>query len=293
MLRTSLTECAVNGTVVASVLTTPETAVMLPLARSAATAGFPCIVVQPIEHLPTVSSLSNSDSHLMLMLPLPPAPLLPRSRWCNTTQYTARRLQFYRLRLWRLLLDAKLDVLGVDSAMRLKRSPLPALSAMRTRDKEEYGSGAPPDFVGHTPGWYLKQYSLSAGVWIRSTYATRSVLHQAEARVHGGQDELVFSEELSWGASSNATSLPCCHSECLGLQLTHAPVVKLSTRQARSSKAPNKPCVSDDSPPLAPPPPNASHHAWPDPNKHRGGGRTHAGRALVPTFFQSSSQSQG
>ena len=50
----------------------------------------------------------------------------------------SRRASFYRLRLWRRLLDLRLDVLGLAATYRLLRNPLPALSALHTRADAQY-----------------------------------------------------------------------------------------------------------------------------------------------------------
>jgi hypothetical protein len=149
-------DCALNGTVVASVLL-PGHPTILPLVHSAAAAGFPCVVVQPLE--PMVPA-DETMARLLLPLPLPNTPLLPRGSWCNSSEYWSRRAQFYRLRLWRTLLDLRLDLLGVDSRYQLLRNPLPAIAALRTRNDAQYGGGVRPDVIGHTPGWFLKQFGL-------------------------------------------------------------------------------------------------------------------------------------
>ena len=132
-----------------------------------------------------------------------------------------------------------------------------------------------PDVVGATPGWFLKQYSLGS-LWLRSTRATREVVRRAELRVRGCDDEVVFTEELNWGAGSNASTLPCCHSTCLAAQLTTHPLVKRVPATSRVA------CASDDEPPLAPPPPNASRHGWADPNRRNGTKRYGTSRAGAP-----------
>ena len=190
-------------------------------------------------------------------LPPPPKPLLPRARWCNKTaaEYKKRRVQFYRMLLWRTLLDRGLNVLGVDPSVRLKRDPLPAIAVFQTRPDKQYGSSAKADVLGGTPGWFLKEYYLHT-MWIRSTPATRALLRQAEARTFGVYDQTAFTEELNWGAGANAT---CCHTACLSAQTTSSPVVKLPKS---SSATEATTCAFDAKPPDAPPPPNATRHVW-------------------------------
>ena len=275
--------CALNGTVVASVLPSASAAIM-PLARSAIAAGFGCVVVQPIESV----TLTDDERRVLLLLDLPSKPLLPRSMWCNTSQYMARRRQFYRLRLWRIVLESGLDLLGVDATRVLLRNPLPAIVSLRTRDEAEHGSGVRPDMVGHTPGWFLKQFGLGVGMWLRSTEATRILLRRSEARVRGCQDEVVFTEELNWGdAVGNHSVLPCCHSDCLSKQFAAssdksvaAAVRKPKERRGSDSAGPS--CAADDAPPRAPPPPNATRHGWADPSKKNGTRRFGTSRAGLP-----------
>ena len=88
-------------------------------------------------------------------MPPPNPPLLPRSLWCNVsrgTQYTSRRRQLHRMRLWTLILSEGFDLLGLDVTRRLLRDPLPALAALTTRADLQYGgtgiAGVPPDVVG-------------------------------------------------------------------------------------------------------------------------------------------------
>ena len=252
-----ISRCAANNTVVGTMAANFELQVMLPLARSAFEVGFPCIVVMPFEAI-SIAELNHADSALLFVLPVPDPPLLPRQRWCNYSShhdYIHRRRQLYRIRLWRMLAATGHDVLGLDPNRRLLKSPIPALGAFRTRNDAQYGAGAPPDIVGGTPGWYLKQYNLHT-MYIRSTLHTRRMLAQAEARTFGCWDELVFSEELSWGNGSTPQTLPCCHSACLSLHFTAQPIIP-------AGRAPFKRCAADDAMPLAAGPPAASRHSWP------------------------------
>ena len=221
-MRRSPSECAKNNTVIATILRPGALPILMPLAESAAAAGFPCVVAQPMVEMSTSSPLVH-------LLPLVHPPPLPHSRWCNQsnvkvhTEYWPRRSQLLRARTWRLLLDAGLDVLGLDSSRRLKRDPLPAFGALRTRADVQYGAGAAPDMISTTPGWFLKQVGFPMGVWIRSTRATRALLARTEIRVNGCSDETLFTEELNWGAGTNAT---CCHAECMAKLTGSEPVVR-------------------------------------------------------------------
>ena len=256
-----ISRCAANNTVVGTTAANFELQVMLPLARSAFEVGFPCIVVMPFEAI-SIAELNHADSALLFVLPVPDPPLLPRQRWYNYSShhdYIHRRRQLYRIRLWRMLAATGHDVLGLDPNRRLLKSPIPALGAFRTRNDAQYGAGAPPDIVGGTPGWYLKQYNLHT-MYIRSTLHTRRMLAQAEARTFGCWDELVFSEELSWGDGSTPQTLPCCHSACLSTHFTAQPIVPAAGVPSQQQRS----CAADDAMlPLAAGPPAAGRHNWP------------------------------
>lgn len=247
-------QCSLNNTVVATVVLPGFMPSTMELARSALRFGFPCVVATGVDNL---QRDDEDRRHLLLMDAGHPA-LLPRAQWCNHSQYWHRRAQFLRMRLWRLLLDEGLDVLAVDASQRLRRNPLGALSALHTRSEAQYGAGKRPDVIGGTPGWFLKQYVLSAGVWIRSTTSTRQLLHRSELRVVGCWDETVFTEELNWGSGRNVT---CCHAECFAKQFSTRPVV----RGADRSHAARRTCAEDGAMPLAPAPPIESRNGWASP----------------------------
>eukprot|EP00966_Prymnesium_polylepis_P221617 5127247-Prymnesium_polylepis.1 len=183
-----LSRCARNGTVVAAVATPADVPQRTAaLARSVVSAGFGCLVVLPFED---TAELTSTDQ-LLLVLPAPQPALLPRAQWCEgaAPQYTFRRAQLHRMRLWRLVLSSGYSLLGVDASMRLTRNPLPAIESQRTQPELERGRGAPPDLVGKSPGWFLKEYVLAA-LWIRSTARTVALLEQVEARSWGAWDQL-------------------------------------------------------------------------------------------------------
>ena len=276
-MRRSPSECAKNNTVIATILRPGALPILMPLAESAAAAGFPCVVAQPMVEMSTSSPLVH-------LLPLVHPPPLPHSRWCNQsnvkvhTEYWPRRSQLLRARTWRLLLDAGLDVLGLDSSRRLKRDPLPAFGALRTRADVQYGAGAAPDMISTTPGWFLKQVGFPMGVWIRSTRATRALLARTEIRVNGCSDETLFTEELNWGAGANAT---CCHAECMAKLTGSEPVVRSHVPQTTEAT-----CAEDGTVPLAPGPPKASRNGWADSRAHNGSGMKRYGttRAGLPLY---------
>jgi hypothetical protein len=283
--------CGRNKTVVATVLAEDAPSMLLPLAESASRFGFPCIVVQPF-------APAASPSPLLFMLDAPQPPLYPRSRWCNSSSaYASRRVELHRLRMWSALADQGISVLGVDQTRRLLRDPLPVLATMRTR------SGALPDVLGHTPGWFAKHFYISSPFFVRSTLATRALLRAATPRVRGAHEDVVFSEELNFGAGLAAA---CCHTECLGKQLLgSATAAALRTRSAPAKQLPmldvdvrveaapghsrHRPNAAqchvaglefDDEPPLAPPPPNATANRWPR-DLESGNLATHGARRYV------------
>ena len=270
-------DCAINRTVIATVLSSQQQSTLLPLAESASSHGFGCIVVQPFSDFPA----PETSSSLILLLPAPRPALLPRSRWCNGTEYIARRIQLHRMRLWRTLLDAGLSLLGVEGTRRLLRNPLPAIGAMRTRADHI------PDILGFTPGWFAKQFYLSSTIFIRATAATRALLRASAPRVHGAHDDVIFSEELNFGAGRAAA---CCHTECLSKLIVAVSAKK--RKAAAAGAATSRPLLDvdarheapapglsrhwpngaqcramgleyDDAPPLAPAPPNETGNRWP------------------------------
>ena len=276
--------CAQRGTVVATVYPDRASAdedaatiqVMAPLANSVVAAGFPCLVVQPFEEPASFSSPP------VAFLPAPTPPLLPRSRFCNSSsEYTNRRVQLHRMRMLRILLDQHLNVLSIDVNHILLRNPLPAIHALRTRH------GDAPDVLGSTPGWFMKHFYLSTNMYIKSTAATRALLSAAEPRVRGAHEDVVFSEELNWGAGMQAS---CCHTDCLSKQTQANGAAVRSKSPSQASKVPTRALIDtdrietplgtprlasnaaacnaagrrfDDMPPLAPLPPNKTSNGWP------------------------------
>ena len=244
---------------------------VMALARSASDAGYPCVVALPFDTIPGISIQSTSGA--LYVLPPPDPPLLPRSMWCNIShgsQYVHRRRQFHRMRVWSLVLENGFDLLGIDPGRPLVRDPVPALAALTTRADEQYGGGRPPRVVGSTPGWYLKQYGLQGPMWIRSGSATRQLLRRVESRTRGAWDDLVFSEELNWGAGANAT---CCHSECVTKQFLVTSTRRhgaAGRRLEASGRRATTNCRADDSPPAADGPPARGRHAWPKRGSSKG-----------------------
>ena len=216
--------CARNGTVIAIVLPNdpPSSATWndaIALASSAAAFNFPCIVVQPF------AKEQSASTHLFV-LPSPTPPLLPRSRWCNSSSaFFARRVELHRLRLWAQLADQGLSILGLHAKHRLSRDPLLHwLPYARARDCSL--------IIGHTPGWFAKTFYLASPMFIRWTDPTRSLLHAAAARVHGSYEDIIFSEELNHGAGRDAT---CCHTTCLSTSLVStAPTAHRASRRPSS-----------------------------------------------------------
>ena len=115
-LESPLSRCAANNTIVCTTAAPEDAHVVLPLARSAYAAGFPCVVVLPFDaaHLPKLPE----DERMLHVLPSPSPSLLPRSRWCNASRkdYTHRRRQLHRMRLWRMVVDLGHNVLSTPVA---------------------------------------------------------------------------------------------------------------------------------------------------------------------------------
>jgi hypothetical protein len=119
--------CAVHNTVVGTVVSASFLGGLLVLRDSAVALGFPCVVVQPFDWFDALKHTAR-----LSVLPAPAPPLLPRSLWCRerSFEYGWRRSQLYRTRLWRVVLEAGLDLLAMDCDHSLHVSPHAFLRAV-------------------------------------------------------------------------------------------------------------------------------------------------------------------
>ena len=256
-VASSMARCANDGTVVGTVSSWQYAYNLVGFANAARSVGFPCVVVSAMDDLldAALTKLSLTKRHnissllrwreLFEMLPQPSSgPLLP-SRccwidWCgpNTTRYGWRRSQLYRVRLWKLVLEARFDLLALDLDWRLRYNPVLHLHAARAMVVPGHGGGAlaaaeprpppPPHvpvdvvaFSDGTPSDYasvihtrrtVQPGMLNVGLmWIRSTEATRKLAEVSEARTWAGWEQLIFNKELNF----NFREISCCHSSCM------------------------------------------------------------------------------
>jgi hypothetical protein len=177
------------------------------LASTAAEHGFRCVATLPYtaEH---ADELRGPHVHV---LPTPHPPLLPRPNWCNTTLYGWRRTGLYKMRLWRVVLDAGLDILSIDANFRMVFNPMPYLLAIRAAPCERCPwlpadlrpGGGPVDVVALHDGPANKLLNIGLW-WMRSTNATRTVAWRSENRTWGGWDQFIVNEELQASRATRA-----------------------------------------------------------------------------------------
>ena len=265
----SIHECADRNTVVGTVASASFMPGLLALATSAANVGFPCVVVQPFDWFETLRH------QLIRSLPVPSPPLLPRSVWCmseHQREYGWRRSQLHRVRMWRLVLEERLDLLAMDLDHQLgPRSPVDLLLSLHA--PPESHSWLPPTRTSSLPApadviavWDGPgQRYLNVGLmWIRSTAGTRELARRSENRSWVGWEQQVFNEELNF--NEDLTGVRCCHTTCLKKlsQVSNAtrdlPTKSSSGTSARQKAEGHDRCHDDA--PYAAAPPQKSTEPW-------------------------------
>jgi len=277
-MQDDVRKCASMNTVAATVASASYTESVLDLARTARSAGFACLVVQPFEHDPhlahSVTSTRSVSQPAVLPLPLPEhQPLLPRSMWCSDSFTTSakrpdggnagvawygwRRSHLYKMHLWAAVLAQGFDLLSVDLDWRFAGpSPLPAIHALRA------GDGSQLDVIAWWDGPAEKLLNIGL-VWVRSTPAALRLVQRVGNRTFAGWDQGLFNEELQF----RDETLTCCHSgDLMGSwfnrsRLEHATSKdKGLMRRIRIEGAPT--CAPQDRLPPAEAPPEASLFRW-------------------------------
>ena len=238
-----LAECVTSNVVLGTVASAAYIEHLVFLSQTAALAGFPCIVVQPFQHLSAVQPVSCSASpqcrtkgtfqirnlSLVRQLSLPAPPRLPRSIWCDANltnhsqislqRYGWRRSHLYRTRMWTTILEHGYDLLAidldhtfVDLRLVLLKPPGTLLRALRSTRTLHNRTA---DVIALHDG--KSRMMLNVGlIFIRSTPATISLVQRVEKRSFAAWEQAVFNEELNFGEHSIGTGEPdiaCCHSE--------------------------------------------------------------------------------
>jgi hypothetical protein len=94
---TEFVACAQNNTIIGTVASRAYVPSLLRFASTAATIGFSCVVVQPMDELAELHSNPR-----LRVLGLPAQRLLPEPQWCQKAElkgsYGWRRSQFYKAR---------------------------------------------------------------------------------------------------------------------------------------------------------------------------------------------------
>jgi hypothetical protein len=199
-----LGSCAYRGTVIASIASGAYVQSLHSLASSAALFGFQCVATLAYDKI-HASSLQGLH---VSVLEVPYPPLLPRTQWCDSDRnlYGWRRTHLYKMRLWRLVLEARFDLLSLDANYQMVRDPMPFIH------------GARMSVVATHDGPTNKLLNIGL-FWMLSSNTTLELVHRVENRTWGAWDQYVVNEELSFNpAFRNVT---CCHSMCIKRALTN------------------------------------------------------------------------
>lgn len=266
--RLHLHRCSHLGTVAATVASASYAQAMLELAESAKAVGFPCLAVQPYDDF---EELHASD--VILPLPLPERPLLPRSIWCsseftgarspggqavNNGWYGWRRSHLYRVLMWVQIISRGFHLLAVDLDWRFRANlRLPEIMGLTAID------GTPLDVFNWWDGPHERTVNVGL-MWIRASLSALALVRKVQNRTFAAWEQGVFNEELQ----HRYTNLSCCH--CNSLANTwfnrswkdHKGKATASHVAARFEREGQPRCAADDELPPGDSPPNASNWNW-------------------------------
>lgn len=264
-----LGRCAQFGTVASTVASASYAGALFELAASATLARFPCLVVQPYDDFAEL----HKRPDLILPLPLPAKPLLPRQIWCSSEftgarspagqavangWYGWRRSHFYRVLMWVQILSRNFHLLAVDLDWRfLPGSPLPEILALAA------ANGRPLDVLNWWDGPHERTVNVGL-MWIRSSPRALALAHRVQNRTFAAWEQGVFNEELQ----HRYTELTCCHCNTLMNSWfnrswkDHKGKASGSKVTARFEREGQPRCAAPDELPPGDSPPNASNWNW-------------------------------
>lgn len=267
--RLHLQRCAQLGTVASTVASASYANAMIELAFSAKLAGFPCIAVQPFDEFMEL----HERPDLILPLPLPRQPLLPRSIWCSpeftgartpggqavdNRWYGWRRSHLYRVHMWVQIISRGFHLLAVDLDWRFTPGvPLPEILGLTAAD------GRPLDVLNWWDGPHERTINVGL-MWIRSSSSALALVRHVQNRTWAAWEQGVFNEELQ----HRYTNLSCCH--CNSLMNSwfnrswkdHKGKATGSLVAARFQRDGQPRCAADGELPPGDSPPNASNWNW-------------------------------
>lgn len=209
--------CAQLGTVASTVASASYANAMMELAESAKTAGFACLAVQPYDDFHAL----HAKPELIVPLPLPPQPLLPRQIWCSESGlagarnpsgmkvgigwYGWRRSHLYRVLMWVNILSRGYHLLAIDLDWRfVAGSWMHEIMRLTSQD------GSPMDVLNWWDG--PKERTVNVGLmWIRSSPSALALARHVQNRTFAAWEQGLFTEELQF----RYTRLSCCHCNTL------------------------------------------------------------------------------
>lgn len=146
------------------------------------------------------------------------------------------------MRLWRLVLEARFDLLSLDANYQLTRDPMPFIRGTRGMSVIAYHDGR-------------THRLLNIGLfWMRASNATLELARRVENRTWAGWDQYVVNEELQF--NPDFRNVTCCHSVCIkGATANQGELNKSKSSQDSRRRGEGKDQCAASVPDAARPPP--------------------------------------
>ena len=200
--RTSVEQCAREGTVVVTTISRQFSSSMQRLVKAAnQSGGFTCVVVFPLDDIPELC-----NPHILPVRIEPP--FLPDHVWCNVSKMNTlwgwARAQLYKTYALAFFLRRGFDVLLLDADHSMSADPMPVLRKARAQSLDVVAQMADPQKgkLRHFEGY------LNFGVsWTRASPRTSVLAQRLHNRSFRGWDQYL------WNVEVDAGELACCQAK--------------------------------------------------------------------------------
>ena len=248
--RTSVEQCARQGTVVVTTISKRYTSPMQRLVASAnRRGGFPCVVVYAQDDVPELC-----DPNILPFYIEPP--LLPDPFWCHVPKVTQwwgwARSQLYKTYALASLLQKGFDVLLLDADHQTIADPMPTLREARAQGLDIVAQFADPGADRKIGRGYLN-FGVS---WTRASPRTAAVAQRLHNRSFRGWDQYL------WNVEIGAADLACCQCKRLPIGPNQQPDKKQTGESALARG--ELLCEEPSGPSLGPPQISVRHKLGPN-----------------------------